>query len=78
MPDDLRQSAIAWISTQNGGRDVTCSLCGRDEWTVAQPVVVGELGQDGREVTGMGVKFIPMVCNHCGNTLLINAERAGL
>ena len=57
---------------------MTCTLCKRDEFTVAQPLALAVVGPDGVNTTERGMKFVPVVCDHRGNTLLINAETAGL
>ncbi|SOC48534.1 hypothetical protein SAMN05660748_1230 [Blastococcus aggregatus] len=76
-PDDARERTVAWILKQGAGH-MTCTLCKRDEFTVTEPLALAEVGPDGVNTTERGMKFIPVVCDHCGNTLLISAHVAGL
>ncbi len=59
-----------------------CPVCGQRSWVVAQGVTYLELGVPGtRYTTGYreeAIPCVPVVCNHCGNTLLFNLIVLGI
>lgn len=65
-------------------QSMTCPLCHQDQWTISENIY--ELreyrGKNGYLLDGKIpvpiVPLIPMTCDNCGNTILINAILAGV
>jgi hypothetical protein len=68
---ELIQRAIEWL-TQKWGPDPACPYCGGRGWEVGTPVEVRLLSGDAMSPA------VPILCDTCGNTVFINAIRAGL
>lgn len=57
-----------------------CMLCGENDWTLADGYTRLELSEfGGPAVIGQrAVPCVAMVCNNCGNTVLLNLKILGL
>lgn len=85
MPTDNRawtqeqgQKIIAWLN-EKWGQDRPCSQCGHSEWGIGQsPVQLIVGGPDGGIFLGESYPCVPILCNNCGNTVLINALKCGV
>lgn len=56
-----------------------CQLCGHNEWTISSKIFqLLEFDTNGLILGGATYPVVPITCNHCGNTLFINAIVAGL
>jgi hypothetical protein len=56
-----------------------CNMCGIGDWNVQD--VAYELRQVSAAALALGgplIPVIPVVCNNCGNTVLVNAITAGV
>lgn len=67
--------------------DNECSVCGQNDWRAEGRVFLLQrmmLGEDESGRTGMGLvpgvgrDVFPVVCLHCGHTVLIGAQIAGI
>lgn len=57
----------------------TCFCCRSNNWNVAQEVFqVTEFSQGNFIIGGPVIPLIPITCNQCGNTILLNALVAGI
>ncbi len=63
--------AIEWLEVRWGPSRL-CPYCEHDQWEIGTPVEVPLLAG------GAMSPAIPVMCSHCGNTVFINAIRAGL
>ena len=69
--------AIAHFSAKWAGR--SCPMCGIGGWNVQDSTYqLLEFNQGSLVVGGPVIPVIPVVCNNCGNTLLVNAIIAGV
>ncbi len=78
-PEDVQQRIIRAI-TARVPRMPLCAVCGRQQWTLASGVVTIQLQEDpGAYVLGgPAMPCAALVCQHCGNTLLLNLVVLGL
>lgn len=78
MPDDIASQLMAHIQAK-WSPEARCPLCGHEEWEVAdqcfelRPAVRG-----GRAAAGFFLPVLPVMCAHCGHTVLLNARLAGI
>jgi len=74
VEDEERQAflnaAIDWVEATWG--ETACPYCGNRYWEVGSPFVLETASRD--ELT----PHFPVMCSNCGNTVLVNAFRAGL
>lgn len=70
VEEDLVASAIEWLQEKWG--DNPCPYCGVLGWEVSSPVAI-QLAS-GETVT----PSFPVMCSNCGQTVFVNAVRAGL
>ena len=56
-----------------------CPMCSESKWTVSDTVYEMREFHGGNMVIGNGpiIPIIPVSCNNCGNTVLVNAIQAG-
>ena len=56
-----------------------CQFCGQNHWGVSSKLFqLLEFDSHGLTIGGSSYPVIPITCNNCGNTLMINAIVAGL
>lgn len=56
-----------------------CQLCGHNNWGVSPKIFqLFEFDKNGLTIGGPTYPVVPISCNHCGNTLFINAIIANL
>ena len=57
-----------------------CTMCKTGNWTVSDTIFEIREYNDGNLILGAGplVPIVPITCDNCGNTLFINAIKAGL
>lgn len=69
--------AIAHLQNKWSGRP--CPMCATGNWNVQDSTFqLTEFNQGAMVLGGPVIPVIPIVCNNCGNTLLINAITAGV
>jgi hypothetical protein len=69
--------AIEHLRTKWAGRP--CPMCGVNNWSVQDSTYqLLEFNQGTLVVGGPVIPIVPVVCNNCGNTILVNAIIAGL
>jgi hypothetical protein len=58
----------------------SCTLCNRAQWVLANGLVILSLSENLEEVSlgGPSLPCAALVCQNCGNTLLINLVTLGL
>lgn len=57
----------------------TCPYCGGVDWTVSEKIFeLREFNNGSLNIGGIVTPVIPVVCNKCGNTVLINMIITGL
>lgn len=62
-------------------KDKSCPMCGHLDWTLKDTISEIRDFSGGGLIIGRGqplVPVIPVTCNYCGNTVLINAIVAGI
>jgi len=71
------QIAIAHLQEKWEGKP--CPMCGVGNWNVNNSTFqLTEFNQGNMIIGGPVVPVIPVVCNNCGNTILVNAITAGV
>ena len=71
------QKAIDHLQEKWAGRP--CPLCGVGSWNVHDSTYqLTEYNQGSMVIGGPVIPLIPVICNNCGNTVLINALTAGI
>jgi len=57
-----------------------CQMCGVGNWTVSDSIFELREYNQGNMVIGGGplIPVVPVTCNNCGNTVFVNAIKAGL
>lgn len=58
----------------------SCSVCGQNNWILNEYITYIDLSEPGGPITigGQSMPCAPLVCNHCGNTLLFNLVVLGV
>lgn len=84
MPDQTgklskseKDKALAWLNERTEAAP-TCSVCGTQNWTVADHAVAPALFGKGLILGGVAYPHIMLVCRHCGHTLFFNAIVMGV
>jgi hypothetical protein len=78
-----REAVLRWYG-KNAPNDAICPVCQTKNWTVLDnfvtPLVVGNAKRNEVRLFGPSVLYphFMLVCKQCGNTLFINALRAGI
>jgi len=56
-----------------------CPMCGENSWTVSDTIYELREFQGGNVVIGGGPIYpiIPVSCNNCGNSIMVNAIQSG-
>lgn len=63
----------AWL-LERWGPGRKCPMCGTFDWSIANtPTLLPVGGRDGTVYLGQSFPTVVIVCNHCGNMVLINA-----
>jgi hypothetical protein len=57
-----------------------CQMCGLGNWNVSETIFEIREYNQGDLIVGGGpiLPVIPVTCDNCGNTILVNAIKAGL
>jgi len=64
---------------RNKWQGKTCPMCQIGNWNVQESTFqLTEFNEGGMVIGGPVIPVIPVICNNCGNTILINAITAGL
>ena len=67
---------IAFIGQKWGGKG--CPMCGKGPWSVQDRVYqLSEFHQGSMVVGGPLIPLVPVTCNNCGYTIVVNAILAG-
>ena len=67
---------ISFIGKQWGGRG--CPMCGKGPWSVQDKVFqLSEYHSGNLVVGGPLIPVIPVTCNNCGHTVMVNAILSG-
>lgn len=71
------QKVIEHLNSKWGKRP--CPMCGQNSWTVSDTVYELREFHGGNLVLGSGPIYpiIPVSCNNCGNSVMINAIQSG-
>jgi hypothetical protein len=71
--EEITQRIIKRL-TEKTGRARPCAVCGHESWTVEQHFIQLSVTDNPLAVTlgGSGFPLQPIICQHCGNTQLIN------
>jgi hypothetical protein len=79
---EMWERAVAWLEKRwsPGGETPACPYCGTREWSVGVPALLLSAagGVPGGGPWGGMSPVFPVMCLHCGNTVLINAILAGI
>ncbi len=71
------QLAIAHLQQKWAGR--TCPMCLVGNWSVQDSTYqLTEFNEGSLVIGGPVIPVIPVICNNCGNTILVNAITAGV
>jgi len=72
------EKIINHLKTKWGGRP--CQMCGIGSWNVSDSIFELREFNAGNMVLGNGplIPVVPITCDNCGNTVFINAIKAGL
>ena len=74
---EKRNRAAAWLE-ENWTGIRQCPVCTTNQWTVGDIVELRLFEGGGLVVGGPVYPLVPVICNKCGNTFLINAITAGV
>ncbi len=56
-----------------------CPLCGTSDWQVQDSVFeLRQFSGGGLQLGGSIIPLVPVICANCGNTVLVNALKAGV
>lgn len=71
--------AQQWIESKLVG-DLQCQICKRKSWALLEHVVSLKVHTPGIMISGGMVEYpqLQLCCDNCGNTLLVNAVKAGV
>jgi hypothetical protein len=71
------QKIIEHLNTKWGNRP--CPMCSTSSWTVSDTIYELREFHGGNIVLGNGPIYpiVPVSCNNCGNTIIVNAIQAG-
>lgn len=59
--------------------DRPCPMCNAKTWSVTENIQeLREFHEKGFNISGPIIPVIPVICNNCGNTFLLNAVILGL
>jgi predicted nucleic-acid-binding Zn-ribbon protein len=77
MSDVKSEKFIDYLKTKWRGQK--CPMCGTGNWNVSDKVFELREFHDGNVVIGNGpiVPIVPVTCDNCGNTVLVNAIVSG-
>ncbi len=69
---------IGHLNSKWEGR--SCQMCGTGKWNVSDSIFELREYNQGNMVIGGGpiIPIVPVTCENCGNTILVNAIKAGL
>lgn len=67
----------AWL-TKKWTPTRTCFQCGATAWTATAHPVFLQIGQVGIGLTVAAFPCVAVICQNCGNTILVNAIIAGI
>lgn len=69
---------IAHLNSKWEGRN--CQMCETGKWSVSDSIFELREYNQGNMVIGSGpiIPIVPVICENCGNTILVNAIKAGL
>ena len=61
-------------------KPVSCAVCGENKWTISESVHELREFHGGSMVIGGSalIPLVPITCNNCGNTVLLNPLIAGI
>ena len=77
MADIKAGKVIALLQEKWKGRN--CPLCGEGNWEVQEkPFELREFHGGAMVFGGVIIPVIPITCSNCGNTILVNAIKAGV
>jgi hypothetical protein len=80
----LTEEQVAFINERLnavlGGVPLTCPVCHKTEWTLADGYVAWVVQSPGvpLQLAGPAATFLPLACVTCGNTLFFSLGRLGL
>ena len=78
MNDDDRKKMIRHL-TDKWGEQRKCPMCGKGPWGVDGEIFeLRKFNKEAFVVGGPIVPVVPVTCNNCGNTILVNAFVAGV
>ncbi|MCD4727797.1 MAG: hypothetical protein K8R46_09055 [Pirellulales bacterium] len=80
LTDQQQAQLVNYIKTK-WAAPATCSVCRQNSWQVATEVLEIRAFHGGSMVIGgknAVVPLVPVTCQNCGNTVLLNALIAGL
>jgi hypothetical protein len=81
---DSEKGAVAQWYKENAPNDAVCPVCQTKNWSVfdnfVTPIVVGGRERNEVRIFGPSVMYphFMLSCKQCGNTLFINALKAGI
>jgi hypothetical protein len=72
MSDYDQEKLMAFVKEKWKGAN--CPMCGGGDWSIQNKIFkLMEFTKQGLVVGGPVIPVIPVVCNNCGNTILMNA-----
>ena len=78
LTPEQQQQAIQYLNTNWVGQR-NCAVCNQNQWTVHPELYeLRQFSNGGLTVGGPIVPLLMVECQHCGNTITLNAMRAGL
>ena len=76
-PEQMQQLQ-KWLTAKTRGKSVSCQVCQLNKWNVLDNFVVLKTVAGSGEETEAAYPHVALSCTNCGQTLLLNALKAGL
>lgn len=80
LTSEQSERLIRFLNERSNG-NITCSICGHHSWGVNDKIFQMLEYQKGGIVFGGNMDLLPVIpvtCNNCGNTIFVNAIKAGI
>lgn len=71
FPGVTPDAVMAWLREKTGESAPECQVCSRTVWAMGD--FVARLYGDRFPAETAAYPVVPIICKHCGNTLLLNA-----
>jgi len=80
LTKEEKDKVVDWLKgRREGPMSIICSVCGQQNWNIGAHLVAPVIFRQGGFVFGgSAYPTVMLYCDHCGNTLYLNAVKIGL